>query len=196
MMPAAENRSTPHAGRGRSSRRPSLRDFATQMSKLLKESGVESHGLDAQLIVTHVLGLDRLDIYRNPDLPVTPSQEAAIRSLIGRRASGLPTAYITSTKEFWSLPVSVDERVLKARLLDLRTQKIESERSETRKSQVGTGDRSERIRTYNFPQSRVTDHRIGLTLHRLDSVLMGNLDEIIDALITHYQTEALKSRAV
>jgi peptide chain release factor 1 len=87
-------------------------------------------------------------------------------------------------------------RVLKARLLDLMTQKIESERSETRKSQVGTGDRSERIRTYNFPQSRVTDHRIGLTLHRLDSILMGNLDEIIDALITHYQTEALKSRAV
>ncbi len=87
-------------------------------------------------------------------------------------------------------------RVLKARLLDLRSQKIESERSETRKNQVGTGDRSERIRTYNFPQSRVTDHRIGLTLHRLDSVLMGNLDEIIDALVTHFQTEALKSRAV
>jgi peptide chain release factor 1 len=87
-------------------------------------------------------------------------------------------------------------RVLKARLLDLMTQKIESERSETRKNQVGTGDRSERIRTYNFPQSRVTDHRIGLTIHRLDNVLMGNLDEIIDALATHYQTEALKSRAV
>ncbi len=87
-------------------------------------------------------------------------------------------------------------RVLKARLLDLMTQKIESERSETRKSQVGSGDRSERIRTYNFPQSRVTDHRIGLTLHRLDSVLLGNIDEIIDALATHYQTEALKSRAV
>jgi peptide chain release factor 1 len=87
-------------------------------------------------------------------------------------------------------------RVLKARLLDLMTQKIESERSETRKNQVGTGDRSERIRTYNFPQSRVTDHRIGLTIHRLDNVLMGNLDEIIDALATHYQAEALKSRAV
>ena len=87
-------------------------------------------------------------------------------------------------------------RVLKARLLDLMTQRIESERSETRKNQVGTGDRSERIRTYNFPQSRVTDHRIGLTIHRLESVLMGNLDEIIDALATHYQAEALKSRAV
>jgi len=87
-------------------------------------------------------------------------------------------------------------RVLKARLLDLMTQKAESERSEARKSQVGTGDRSERIRTYNFPQSRVTDHRIGLTLHRLDNVLMGNIDEIIDPLITHYQAEALKSRAV
>jgi peptide chain release factor 1 len=87
-------------------------------------------------------------------------------------------------------------RVLQTRLFDLMTQRIESERSETRKNQVGSGDRSERIRTYNFPQSRVTDHRIGLTLHRLDSVLLGNLDEIFDALATHYQAEALKSRAV
>jgi len=64
--------------------------------------------------------------------------------------------------------------------------------AEERRSQVGTGDRSERIRTYNFPQGRVTDHRIGLTLYRLEEVLEGDLDEIIDALITHYQAEALK----
>jgi len=57
---------------------------------------------------------------------------------------------------------------------------------------VGTGERSERIRTYNFPQGRVTDHRIGLTLYRLESILEGELDEIIDALTTHYQAEALK----
>ena len=64
-----------------------------------------------------------------------------------------------------------------------------------RKSQVGTGDRSERIRTYNFPQGRLTDHRIGLTIYRLDSVMNGDLDEVIDALITYDQAEKLKSQA-
>jgi release factor glutamine methyltransferase len=82
------------------------------MSRLLAKSGVESHHLDAQLIVAHALGIDRLDIYRNPDLPVNTRQQAAVRSRISRRASGIPTAYITGTKEFWSLPISVDERVL------------------------------------------------------------------------------------
>ena len=86
-------------------------------------------------------------------------------------------------------------RVLKARLLDLKTQKQQDEISEARKSQVGTGDRSERIRTYNFPQGRVTDHRIGLTMHKLDSILLGYLDELIDALNTYFQAEALKSQA-
>ena len=64
--------------------------------------------------------------------------------------------------------------------------------SQERKSQVGSGDRSERIRTYNYPQGRVTDHRIGLTLHKLDSVMNGDLDELIDALITTDQSEKLK----
>jgi peptide chain release factor 1 len=64
--------------------------------------------------------------------------------------------------------------------------------SQERKSQVGTGDRSERIRTYNYPQGRVTDHRIGLTLHKLDAVLNGDLDEIIDALITTDQSEKMR----
>ena len=86
-------------------------------------------------------------------------------------------------------------RVLKARLLDLKTQKQQDEISEARKNQVGTGDRSERIRTYNFPQGRVTDHRIGLTMHKLDSILLGYIDELIDALTTYYQAEALKSQA-
>jgi peptide chain release factor 1 len=66
--------------------------------------------------------------------------------------------------------------------------------SEKRRNQVGTGERSERIRTYNFPQGRVTDHRIGLTLYRLDAILEGELDEIINSLTTHYQTEALKGK--
>jgi peptide chain release factor 1 len=83
-------------------------------------------------------------------------------------------------------------KVLRARLYEIEMGKKEKERAMERKSQVGTGDRSERIRTYNFPQNRVTDHRIGLTLHRLEQVLEGSLDEIIESLITYYQAEKLK----
>jgi len=83
-------------------------------------------------------------------------------------------------------------KVLRSRLLDLEMEKKEKERAMERKTQVGTGDRSERIRTYNYPQNRVTDHRIGLTLHKLEQVLEGSLDELIDSLITHYQAEKLK----
>ncbi|MBI5205267.1 MAG: peptide chain release factor 1 [Nitrospirae bacterium] len=83
-------------------------------------------------------------------------------------------------------------KVLRSRLLEIEIEKKDKERAADRKTQVGTGDRSERIRTYNFPQNRVTDHRIGLTLHRLESILEGNIDEIIDNLIAHYQAEKLK----
>lgn len=82
-------------------------------------------------------------------------------------------------------------RVLRARLLDRLTAQQQSEISETRKLQVGSGERSEKIKTYNFPQGRVTDHRIGLTLYKLENILEGKLDEFIDALIAHYQAEAL-----
>lgn len=83
-------------------------------------------------------------------------------------------------------------KVLRSRLYELELEKQEKKRASERKSQVGTGDRSEKIRTYNFPQNRVTDHRIGLSLYKLDAVLDGNVDEIIDSLITHYQAERLK----
>lgn len=83
-------------------------------------------------------------------------------------------------------------KVLRARLLEIERQKKEAERAAERKGQVGTGERSERIRTYNFPQNRVTDHRIGLTLYKLEQVLNGNIDEIIDALISYFQAEKLK----
>ncbi len=83
-------------------------------------------------------------------------------------------------------------KVLRARLYDLEMEKLEKERAEERKTQVGTGDRSERIRTYNFPQNRITDHRIGLTLHKLDQVLEGDLNEVFDGLVTHFQAERLK----
>jgi peptide chain release factor 1 len=82
-------------------------------------------------------------------------------------------------------------QILRARLYDLERGKVDEERSEARKSQVGSGDRSERIRTYNFPQGRVTDHRINLTLYKLDRVMMGELDEIISALISDHQSKLL-----
>jgi peptide chain release factor 1 len=83
-------------------------------------------------------------------------------------------------------------KVLRSRLYELEIERQEKERALDRKTQVGTGDRSERIRTYNFPQNRVTDHRIGLTLYKLGEILEGALDRIIDSLITHYQSEKLK----
>ncbi len=83
-------------------------------------------------------------------------------------------------------------KVLRARLYEMLQEQKNSELAQERKSQVGTGDRSERIRTYNFPQGRVTDHRIGLTIHRMDDILDGNIDEIIDALITDDQAKRLK----
>ncbi len=86
-------------------------------------------------------------------------------------------------------------KVLKARLLDRMIAERDSKMSEARKSQVGSGDRSERIRTYNFPQGRVTDHRIGLTLYNLDAILDGDVQFIFDSLTTHYQAEALKQSA-
>jgi peptide chain release factor 1 len=83
-------------------------------------------------------------------------------------------------------------KVLRARLLDLSIRKQKEERSEQRKNQIGSGDRSERIRTYNFPQGRVTDHRIGLTLYRLEGVLQGDMDELIEELITFHQAQVLQ----
>ncbi|MBW2624161.1 MAG: peptide chain release factor 1, partial [Deltaproteobacteria bacterium] len=84
-------------------------------------------------------------------------------------------------------------KVLRARLLDMKVQEQQDKISEDRRTQVGTGDRSERIRTYNFPQGRLTDHRIGLTLYRLEEIMEGEIQEIIGALATHYQAEALKT---
>lgn len=82
-------------------------------------------------------------------------------------------------------------QVLRTRLYDMERQKADSERSADRKSQVGSGDRSERIRTYNFPQGRVTDHRINLTLYKLDRMMEGDIDEVVDALISDYQAGQL-----
>lgn len=108
------------------------------------------------------------------------------------RITHLPTGIIvTSSEKSQHQNRAKAMQVLRARLYDIERQRSESERSADRKSQVGSGDRSERIRTYNFPQGRVTDHRINLTLYKLDSVIQGDLDEIVDALIADYQAGQL-----
>lgn len=110
------------------------------------------------------------------------------------RITHLPTGIVVSCQDEKSQIKNKERamRVLRARLFDLKQREEQAKLANTRKMQVGTGDRSERIRTYNFPQSRVTDHRIGLTLHKLDLVLDGDLDEIIEQLVLHEQTELLK----
>ena len=110
------------------------------------------------------------------------------------RITHIPTGIVVSCQDEKSQLKNKEKamKVLRARLLEKAQEEQQGELASARRSQVGTGDRSERIRTYNFPQSRVTDHRIGLTLHKLDLVLDGDLDEIIDALITADQAEKLK----
>lgn len=110
------------------------------------------------------------------------------------RITHLPTGIVVQCQDEKSQLKNKDKamRVLRAKVLELAQEEQRSELAADRKSQVGTGDRSERIRTYNFPQGRVTDHRIGLTLHKLDFVLNGEIDELIDALVTTDQSEKLK----
>jgi peptide chain release factor 1 len=110
------------------------------------------------------------------------------------RITHLPTGMIVTCQDEKSQLKNKNKAmgVLRARLLDLAVKKQNAEISEARKNQVGSGDRSERIRTYNFPQGRMTDHRIGLTSYNLESVLNGDIRFLIDALTTHYQAEALK----
>ncbi|OPZ73245.1 MAG: Peptide chain release factor 1 [Firmicutes bacterium ADurb.Bin456] len=110
------------------------------------------------------------------------------------RITHIPSGIVVSMQDEKSQHKNKDKamKVLRARLLDRVQEEHQQKVSSTRKSMVGTGDRSERIRTYNFPQNRISDHRIGLTLHRLDAVLEGDLDEIIDTLVTTDQAERLK----
>ena len=111
------------------------------------------------------------------------------------RVTHLPTGMVVECQDERSQYKNKDKalRVLRARLLEKERSAQQSAIAADRRSQVGTGDRSERIRTYNFPQGRVTDHRIGLTLYRIDAIMDGDLDEIIDALITADRAEKLKS---
>ena len=114
------------------------------------------------------------------------------------RLTHLPTGVVVSMQDEKSQIKNREKamRVLRARLQELEEQKQHDALSAERKTMVGSGDRSEKIRTYNFKENRVTDHRIGLTVHQLDLVMEGQLDEFIDRLRTHYQTEKLNAEAV
>ena len=113
------------------------------------------------------------------------------------RITHLPSGIVvTSSEKSQHRNREIAMQVLRARLYDLERQKADEARSADRKAQVGSGDRSERIRTYNFPQGRMTDHRINLTLYKLDQVLHGDLDEVIDALIAEDQAEKLAAEGL
>jgi len=110
------------------------------------------------------------------------------------RVTHIPTGIVATCQDGKSQNDNKQKalQVLRARIYEMRRQEEEAKLAGERRSKVGTGDRSERIRTYNFPQSRVTDHRIGLTLHKLDAIMNGEIDEIIDALTLAEQAELLE----
>lgn len=133
----------------------------------------------------------RVDVYRasgNGGQCVNTTDSAV-------RLTHVPTGLVVTCQDEKSQIKNKEKafKVLRSRLYDLKVQEQNKEISEARKSQVGSGDRSERIRTYNFPQGRVSEHRIGLTLYKLNNILDGELDEIIDALITNDQAEKMKN---
>lgn len=132
----------------------------------------------------------RIDVFRSSG----PGGQSVNKTESAIRITHLPTGLVVSCQDEKSQHKNKAKglKVLRARLLDKMQQDQHDKISEDRKSQVGTGDRSERIRTYNYPQGRVTDHRINLTLYKLDAIMLGHIDDIIDPLIVHYQAEALK----
>jgi peptide chain release factor 1 len=134
----------------------------------------------------------RVDIFRasGPGGQSVNTTDSAVR------ITHLPTGIVVSMQDEKSQHKNREKamRILKARLLDQKQAEADAERSAERRSQVGRGDRSEKIRTYNYPQSRITDHRIGLTLHSLDAVMNGDLDQVLNPLIAHDQAEALKGQ--
>ncbi|MGB1547496.1 MAG: peptide chain release factor-like protein, partial [Alphaproteobacteria bacterium] len=132
----------------------------------------------------------RIDVFRSSG----PGGQSVNTTDSAVRITHIPTGIVVQQQDEKSQHKNRAKamKVLLARLYDRKRQEMETERAATRRGQVGSGDRSERIRTYNFPQGRVTDHRIGLTLHKLDKVLSGEaLDEIIEALIAEDQTARL-----
>jgi peptide chain release factor 1 len=133
----------------------------------------------------------RVDVYRSSG----PGGQSVNTTDSAVRITHLPTGLVVTCQDEKSQHKNKAKalKVLQARLFDLKQQEQQRQIAQERKTQVGTGDRSERIRTYNFPQGRITDHRIGLTLYRLEAILDGDLDELLNGLTTHYRTQALQA---
>ena len=133
----------------------------------------------------------KIDVYR----ATGPGGQSVNTTDSAVRITHLPTGLVVTCQDEKSQLKNKNKalKVLRARLLDAMIQEQNDKRSEQRRSQVGSGDRSERIRTYNFPQGRVTDHRIGLTLYKLDQIMAGEIETVIDSLRTFYQTQALQN---
>ncbi len=131
----------------------------------------------------------RIDVFRSSG----PGGQSVNTTDSAVRITHLPTGLVVSCQDEKSQHKNKAKalKVLRSRLLDLKQRQQQQQIAQERKSMVGTGDRSERIRTYNFPQSRVTDHRIGLTLHKLDAILDGDLEELLQALSSHQRAAAL-----
>ncbi len=136
----------------------------------------------------------RIDVYRSGG----PGGQSVNTTDSAVRITHLPTGLVVAMQDEKSQHKNREKamRVLKARLYELKQAEAEALRRDDRRSQVGTGDRSEKIRTYNFPQSRITDHRIKLSVSDVDGVLGGDLDQLIDPAIAYYQAEALRGEAV
>ena len=132
----------------------------------------------------------RIDVFRSSG----PGGQSVNTTDSAVRITHIPTGQVVSCQDEKSQLKNKTKalKILRSRLYDLELEKQRSERADMRRSLVGTGDRSERIRTYNFPQNRVTDHRIGLTVHQLSQVLDGGFDPFVEALVAHAQVEALK----
>jgi peptide chain release factor 1 len=146
---------------------------------------------EAEDVEVHIDPSDlKVDVFRSSG----PGGQSVNTTDSAVRISHLPTGLVVTCQDEKSQHKNRAKalRVLKARLLDLMQEEQREAISQKRRSQVGSGDRSERIRTYNYPQGRITDHRIGLTLYRLEAILEGDLDELIEELLSHYRTEALK----
>src|SRR5579871_774727 len=142
--------------------------------------------------------LDPKDIRIDTFCSSGPGGQSVNTTYSAVRITHLPTGTVVSCQDEKSQIKNraKAERVMRSRLYELELEKQNEKIGAERRSMVGSGDRSEKIRTYNFPQNRVTDHRIGLTLHQLNLVMDGRLDPIIEALTTHYQTEKLKQEGV
>ncbi len=136
----------------------------------------------------------RIDVFRSTG----PGGQSVNTTDSAVRITHIPTNLVVTCQDEKSQLQNREKalRILRARLLKMQQDRQQQEQAAERRSQVGTGDRSERIRTYNFPQGRLTDHRIGLTLYRLEDILQGDLDEIIDALATQERTEKLKELTI